>query len=190
MFCPRCGQQQATDSMRFCARCGFAMDGVLHLLAHGGMLPQYQAPLEEKTISPRKKGVKQGALLMLIGAILVPVLGVMSSFAPGRLENVFAFFCALAAIVCFLGGPLRMLFASIFEEGAPQARFVPPMSYAPSAIAAPPQARIAALPPPAINPGVSWQARPHTAEILQPPSVTDSTTRLLEKRERSEPGGD
>jgi hypothetical protein len=187
MFCPRCGQQQQTDSMRFCSRCGFAMDGVMHLLAHGGMLPQYPAPTEEKTISPRKKGVKQGALLMLIGAILVPIFGVMSGFAPGRLDNVFAFFAALSAIICFLGGPLRMLFAAIFEEGAPQPRFVAPMSYAPTAIAAPPQARIA-LPPPHINPAASW--RPQTAEILQPPSVTDSTTRLLERREETEPGGD
>jgi hypothetical protein len=164
------------------------MDGVMHLLAHGGMLPQYPAPTEEKTISPRKKGVKQGALLMLVGAILVPVLGVMSGFAPGRLDNVFAFFAALSAVICFLGGPLRMLFAAIFEEGAPQPRFVAPMSYGPAAMAPPPQARVAALPPPSINTAASW--RPQTAEIRQPPSVTDSTTRLLEKRQETEPGVD
>jgi len=73
--------------MRFCARCGFPMEGTLHLLAHGGMIPQYQQNVETKEASPRRKGVKQGALLMLIGAILVPILGVMSGFAPGRLEN-------------------------------------------------------------------------------------------------------
>lgn len=185
MFCPRCGQQQATDSMRFCSRCGFAMEGVMHLLAHGGMLPQYQAPLiGDKTISPRRRGVKQGALLILIGALLVPVLGVMANFSPGRLENVFLFFCALSALICFLGGPLRMLFAAIFEEGAPQPQFAPPMSYAPSVIAAPP--RLSALPPANSNPIPSWQ-RPQTAEILQPHSVTDSTTRLLQ---REEPEGD
>src|SRR5216117_1419674 len=137
MFCPRCGQQQATDSMRFCSHCGFSMEGVMHLLAHGGMLPQYQ-PQGEKTISPRRKGVKQGALLMLIGAILVPILGVMSGFAPGRLENVFALFAALSAIICFVGGPLRMLFAAIFEEGAPAPHFVVQPSYTPPAMPPPP----------------------------------------------------
>jgi len=182
MFCPRCGQQQATDSMRFCARCGFPMEGTLQLLAHGGMIPQYQQNVETKEASPRRKGVKQGALLMLIGAILVPILGVMSGFAPGRLENVFAFFAALAAIICFLGGPLRMLFAGIFEEGAPQRpQFVMPASYAPPVIQ--PQPRISALPPAPVNPAASWRQRPHTAEILQPPSVTDNTTRLLDKKE-------
>src|SRR5437588_9808777 len=92
MFCPRCGQQQATDSMRFCSRCGFALEGVMHLLAHGGMLPRYQPTAGETKISPRRRGVKQGGLLMLIGAIVVPIFGVMSGFAPGRLDSLFAFF--------------------------------------------------------------------------------------------------
>src|SRR6267143_5843726 len=140
MYCPRCGQQQATDQMRFCARCGFAMEGTMHLLAHGGMLPLYHPPAGEKPISPRRKGVKQGALLMLIGAILVPILGLMSGFAPGRLENVFAFFAALSAIICFVGGPLRMLYAAIFEESVATTRFVPMSGYAPPTISVPPVA--------------------------------------------------
>ena len=181
MYCPRCGQQQATDSMRFCSRCGFPMEGAMVLLAHGGSLPNYQPLPGEKTISPRRRGVKQGALLMLIGAILVPVFGVMAGFAPGRLDNVFAFFAALTAIICFLGGPLRMLFAAIFEEGAPVPRFVAPSSYAPQMIS-PPPARVSALPPAAVNPTASWR-RPETAEIMQPPSVTDHTTKLLQKSE-------
>jgi hypothetical protein len=167
--------------MRFCSRCGFSMEGVMHLLAHGGMLPQYPAPTGEKKTSPRRKGVKQGALLMLIGAILVPIFGVMSAFAPGRIEDLFAFFAALCAILCFVGGPLRMLFAAIFEEGAKAPQYVAAPSYMPPTV--PPQrARISALPPPAVN-TEPWRARPQTAEIVQPPSVTDHTTKLLEKSE-------
>lgn len=169
--------------MRFCARCGFPMEGTMHLMAHGGMIPQYQQNVETREPSPRRKGVKQGALLMLIGAILVPIFGVMSGFAPGRLENVFAFFAALSAVICFLGGPLRMLFAGIFEEGTPpKFQFTTSNPYAPPVIAAP-QARVSALPPPAVNTAAAWKQRPHTAEIQQPPSVTDNTTRLLDKTE-------
>jgi hypothetical protein len=160
------------------------MEGVMHILAHGGMLPQYIPPAGEKTISPRRKGVKQGVLLMLIGAILVPILGVMSAFAPGRLEDVFAFFAAMTAIVCFLGGPLRMLFAAIFEEAAPKPQY--PMAPAYSAHALPPPARITALPPPAVNPASQWRDRPQTAEISPPASVTDSTTQLLDKGQKTE----
>ena len=151
------------------------------LLAHEGLLPRYESPGERK-VSPRRKGVKQGGTLMIIGAVLVPVLGVMSAFAPGNLENVFAFFAALAAIICFVGGPLRMLYAALFEEGAPSPQFGPQSSYAPPAIT-PPAARLSALPPGTVNPTTGWRASPETAEILQPPSVTDNTTRLLEKSE-------
>jgi hypothetical protein len=165
--------------MRFCSRCGFPMEGAMALLSHGGLLPNYQPPEGEKTISPRRRGVKQGALLMLIGALLVPVLGVMAGFAPGRLDNVFGFFAALSAIICFLGGPLRMLFAAIFEEGAPAPHFVAPSSY-PTQM---PPARVSALPPRAANPPTAPWRRPETDEILQPPSVTDHTTRLLDKSE-------
>jgi len=168
--------------MRFCSRCGFPMEGAMHLLANGGLIPQYQHTVDQKGPSPRRKGVKQGALLMLIGAILVPILFIMSGFAPGRLENVFALFGSLAAILCFLGGPLRMLFAGIFEEGAPpKSQFMMSNPYAPPVIAAP-QARVS-LPPAAVNTAASWRQRPQTAEIQQPPSVTDNTTRLLDKKE-------
>ena len=166
--------------MRFCSRCGFSMEGVGQLLAHGGMLPRYEAPSGEKKISPRRRGVKQGALLMLIGAILVPIFGVMSGFAPGRLDQVFAFFAALTAIVCFLGGPLRMLCAAIFEEGAKPGSYISAPSYVPAAM--PPPARVSALPPPAAN-TQPWRQRPQTEEIVPPSSVPDHTTKLLEKSE-------
>ena len=174
--------------MRFCSRCGFPMEGAMQLLASGGTLPTYYPPQGGKTISPRRKGVKQGVLLMLIGAVLVPLLGVFSSFAPFRIGVAFEFFCAAAAILCFVGGPLRMLFAAIFAEGAPPPQFIarPPKQY-PHAYAqpliAPPPARVSALPPAAANTTASWRQRPQTAEILQPPSVTDHTTQLLDKSE-------
>jgi hypothetical protein len=182
MYCPQCGQQQATDSMRFCARCGFPLEGAMVLLAHGGMLPRYEAAGGETKISARRRGVKQGALLMLIGAVLVPLLGVFSSFAPFRIGVAFEFFAAAAAILCFVGGPLRMLFAALFEEGAPSRQFVMPPPYAPAAIQ-PAPVRVTALPPATATPTTGWR-RPQTAEIRQPSSVVaDHTTRLLEKSE-------
>ncbi len=176
MYCPRCGQQQATDSMRFCSRCGLTMEGTMHVLAHGGTLPILPPDDGEKKRSPRAKGVMQGSILFLVGILVVPILAIMSSFAPGRLENVFGFFAAISAIICFVGGPLRMLFAAIFEQGAPKyPQFN--QSYPPPAIQ---PARVSALPPAAVNPASQWR-RPDTAEIPQPGSVTDSTTRLLDR---------
>jgi hypothetical protein len=154
------------------------MEGAMILLANRGLLPHYPVPEGEQKISPRRRGVKQGALLMLIGAVLVPLMGVFSAFAPGgRIELMFEFFAALSAILCFVGGPLRMLFAAIFEEGTPAPRYP---SYAQPAIPLQP-ARVSALPPPAANATVGWRRGPQTAEFVQPPSVTDGTTRTLEK---------
>lgn len=148
------------------------------LLANGGMLPHY-LPLEgERKISARKKGVKQGALILLLGVLLVPAFGVLYGWTD---INLFGFFAALAAVLCFIGGPLRMLFAALFEEGAPTRQFMAPSSYAPPAIAPQPAARVSALPPAPVNPASQWRPRPQTAEILSPPSVTDHTTRLLDK---------
>ena len=148
------------------------------VLAHRGMLPQYQPVSGEKEPSARRKGVKQGALMMLLGAVLVPALGIFYAFSD---INFLQMLCALAAVIFFIGGPLRMLYAALFEEGAPTYKFAPPPgSYAPPAMS-PQPARVAALPPaaPMANPPSSWR-QPQTAEIFQP-SVTDNTTRLLDK---------
>jgi hypothetical protein len=158
------------------------MEGVMHLLGHGGMLPHYPTDPGDTTVSPRRKGVKQGVILMLLGVLFVPIFGVMAGFSPGRVSDIFAFFAAITAIICFIGGPLRMLFAGIFEEGAKPKSYMPAVSYMPPAMPPPPQARVSALPPPSVS-TQPWRARPDTAEIMPPTSVPDHTTKLLEKTE-------
>ena len=184
MFCPQCGQQQVNGVIRFCSRCGFPLDGVIQLLHNGGNLPMYRSPDEPVPVSPRKKGVKQGGLLLLSGAVIVPILGIFASYSDSRFLEILT---ALAAIICFMGGPLRMLFAAVFEEGAPKpARMygpVPPVQM-PQQFAPPAQHN--ALPPPPLRSQPSWRARPNTAELVNPPSVTENTTRLLEKEDRTE----
>ena len=155
------------------------------LLAHGGMLPRYEAASGETKISARRRGVKQGVLLFLIGIVLVPLLAIFANYAPNRIGTAFEFFAATAAILTFVGGPLRVLFAALFEEGAPPRPYTMPSTYTQPAIP-PPPVRLATLPPASPTQTAGWR-RPQTAEILQPPSVvTDHTTRLLEKSEPEE----
>src|SRR5215212_5174627 len=162
MYCPQCGQQQATGAVRYCSRCGFPLDGVIQLLGSGGMLPVYHSSDEPVQISPRRKGVKQGAVLVLSGAVLVPILGVLANFSNAVFPEVLA---AMAAIICFLGGPFRMLYAGLFEEAAP--RRLP--GYGPPPLAAPqqfaPPRHNTALPPPPVHSPSSWRSRPNTAEL-------------------------
>ena len=185
MFCPQCGQQQVSGVIRFCSRCGFPMDGVIQLLGSGGMIPVYRASDEPVQISPRKKGVKQGGVLILSGALIVPILAMFANYANG--SAFLEILAALAAIICFIGGPLRMLYAGIFEEGAPK----PLRPYgAPMPMHAPPQfvphGQAPALAPPPARAPSGWRSRPNTAELVNQPSVTENTTRLLDKEDRTD----
>jgi hypothetical protein len=192
MFCPQCGQQQVTGVIRFCSRCGFPLDGVIQLLGNGGVLPVYRASDEPVPISPRRKGVKQGGVLLLSGAVIVPILGMFASYSNSSFVEILL---ALAAIICFIGGPLRMLYAAVFEEPAPNPfrAYGPPAPtptpmpspmYAPQQFA--PHGQNHALPPPPARSPGSWRPRPTTAELANRPSVTENTTRLLEKDDHTE----
>jgi hypothetical protein len=81
-----------------------------------------------------------------------------------------------------VGGPFRMLYAGLFEEGAPRRvmTYGPPPTNAPHQFG-PPRQNVALPPPPARSPS-AWR-RPNTAELVSPPSVTENTTRLLDKEE-------
>jgi hypothetical protein len=113
--------------------------------------------------------------LFLLGILIVPILGVLYNLAGG---NFLGLVLPLSAIICFVGGLMRMLFAVVFEEGQPRVR-VMPAAYAPPLVGmtAPGQA----LPPASVNPGAVWRPRTATVELARPPSVTENTTRLLDK---------
>jgi hypothetical protein len=178
MYCPQCGQQQVSDITRFCSRCGFPLDGAATILATGGALPAPYQPAYQQ-MSPRSKGIRQGALLMLSTLLIVPLVAII---AVGVLE-LHGAIVGITAVTCFLGGLLRIFYALLMEDAV-----------APMNAPAPghtehidPQfgrrTSNPALPPASVNPGASWRPRPNTAELYQPPSVTENTTRLLDKDE-------
>jgi hypothetical protein len=113
------------------------------------------------------------------------MLGIITTILFAILNNYLGtpeFLVALSAVIGFVGGPLRVLYALIFEEGAPRQQvlvhtYAPPN--APAAFAAP--LHQSALPPAQSQPVPPYRPRQQTAEIMRPPSVTEGTTRLLEK---------
>jgi hypothetical protein len=141
------------------------------------------APVE---LSPRQKGIRQGAMVMLITLLVVPLLaifGVAMLGFPGELV-------ALAAVGLPVGGFLRIMYAILFESNgpalpaAPQPSYVPPPAI-PNYLGTPPQPSHT-LPPRQATP-IPTPARPqryNTGELVNPPSasVTDHTTRLLDKQ--------
>ena len=162
---------------RFCSRCGFLLEGVTAVLASGGAVPTRYVQAR-KQLSPRSKGVRQGAMMMLSTLLIVPLVTIISVMIVGHPEII----VPLAAISLFVGGLVRILYALLMEDANPQKNFEQMAEYAPPAS---PQlgrpGRNVALPPHAANPAANWRPRPNTAEIYQPPSITENTTRLLDK---------
>jgi len=183
MYCPKCGQSQVSAEVRFCSRCGFPLVAVSDLLMTGGSLPLRPVSDESgavKGMSPRRRGVRQGAAALLISLFLIPFFLIMHETIGLPQEFV------LLGVLGVIGSLLRIIFAAFFEEGAPQATHFtpqPPQSYTPpiaSRLHAPVQESL----PPAHGIPVNDYRQPQvdTGQIMHPPSVTDHTTRLLDKQ--------
>jgi hypothetical protein len=181
MFCPQCGQQQASEEMRFCSRCGFPLGDIAEVLARGGVLAPRDAESQGRKMSARQKGIRQGAMLMLSTVLIVPlIIFAILLFHVDQLIPLIPF----AAVVCFVGGFIRIAYALMFEDAVPPAAIdAPAMPFAPAQLNAP--VRGTMLPPAQgdelVSPATAWRRRTQTSEIVQPPSVTENTTKLFEK---------
>jgi hypothetical protein len=174
MYCPKCGQSQVSADVRFCSRCGFPLVVVGSLLATGGVLPAGVSGSEDggmRPISPRRRGVKHGIGMLLISILLLPFFGIMNEAVGLPIR-----FMSLAAIVG-MGAILRIIYALFFEETAPRFASPPPELYTP-----PIAPRLHAPAPAAPINDYRQPQQVRTAEIMRPPSVTDHTTRLLDKQ--------
>jgi len=170
MYCPRCGNQPASDRMRFCPSCGFRLDGVSDLLARDGVpagasnAPQTNA-LRSGEPSERKRGIRRGAKMVFFSmAMLLPVIGFCAVVEHG-LPLILPGSLFLAGIFC-------MIYYRLFgDENAPAPKSRPEPPY----FGPPPQN--ASLPPP--------QSVPVYRSPVETPkehSVVEHTTRSLERQ--------
>lgn len=172
MYCPQCGQQQIADSTRFCSRCGLLVSGLAEWLARGGMIPSVpEQPLFKPPVTPKRKGIRRGAKLMFISAVLlIPffALAVINDH-PGPLVIPFTVFFAGLSI---------LLYSVLFGDDVPLPANQPSE---PSRLAT--MFRANTLPPAPHNPiRGPIDHRVRTAELIeQPPSVTENTTKLLDR---------
>ena len=180
MFCPQCSQEQVSNDTRFCSRCGFPMSGVAQLLTNNGMLQHlpnlHNADLE----TPRKKGMKKGGKLMLLGLILVPLILFFSLAVHAG-----PFLTIIASVLFFWGGLLRIIYASIFESNRTlekvsdetifsDARKIFDRKKKPESLSAHETMTDSVYIPPT---QMNWR---DTNELV-PSSVTEETTKLLHK---------
>lgn len=169
MFCPRCGQQQHSDELRFCPRCGLPLAGVTALLAADGVTPTGEELVRANQTTARRAGIRRGAKLMFFSAVLFPVFLGLSFIFDSPIP-------LFAPITLFLAGLAWLLYFVLFGEDTPVAqghgkgtkrfgRRATPLLGAP---------QCAPVPGPHTE-------RVRTTELSQPASVTEQTTTLLDQ---------
>lgn len=168
MYCPNCGQQQISDEMRFCSRCGLALSGLAEWLA-GGRLPlKREDDVQPVAVSPRRKGIRRAAKLMFFSGVIFPVFLAISLAVEEGVPMFFPFALFFVSLVMMLyarlfsdkNAPVSIPAAQTSTLGSTSARLLPPANTV------------------SMTPAGRQQVR--TNELAQPPSVTEHTTRLLD----------
>ena len=177
MFCPQCGQEKFSDATNYCSRCGFLLTGTAELLQTGGVGQSSVQGAGKRAESPRKRGLKQGLFIFLLTFLVAPLVGMLSMALNMRPTLV-----GVATVLLFMGGILRMIYALMFEEAAPNQVLLPH---------ALPFAGAGSLPPQSTYPVDAHQqpARGNWRDTndLLPISVTEGTTKLLDADEQPLP---
>jgi hypothetical protein len=170
MFCPKCGQQ-SSDEVRFCPKCGLQLDGLAAYVAGKEHAPVVTPAPPAPLMTARRRGMRRGAKLMFICAVLLPAAALLAfeDDAPGPL---------LLVLTGGLAGLLWLVYSWLFNDnvlpvGKDAARRDLAAAADRPALGAPP-----------FVPAASFGQQPqrvHTAELVQPHSVTEHTTKLLDR---------
>jgi hypothetical protein len=167
MFCPKCGQQ-SSEEVRFCPRCGLSLAGLpAYVAANGSAAAGPSAPLP-LVMTARRRGMRRGAKLMFICAVLLPAAALLAfeDDAPGPL---------LLVCTTFLAGLAWMVYSWLFSDN------VLPVGKGARRKDLGAAGDRPALGAPQFTPAPLFnQQRANTAEIYQPQSVTENTTKLLD----------
>jgi uncharacterized protein with PQ loop repeat len=179
MYCPRCGQQQVSEETKFCSRCGFPLGLISEILTNGGFLPQLAELYKSKKWFTRKNGVVFSILWMIFFLLFLSSL-----FGIADVPEL----AGVSAVIGIFGGLMWLIAALVFLKSESKDSF--PTNELPNAninnlygtnqkVLPPQQSQPAQS---YVAPVNSWKA-PNTGEFARPGSVTEGTTKLLQKDE-------
>jgi hypothetical protein len=163
MYCPQCGQQQS-EEVRYCSRCGLSLYEIALWMREDGELINPDG--EQRQVSPRRRHIVGAAKVAFFSGILCPI-----GLFVGAVQKEPQWLAI--PLVVFLGSLVWMIYCRLFMKGdedyASQRRR--PLSSADKTY----------LPPSQSSGTVLEAHRVNTAEMTQPPSITEYTTNLLKK---------
>jgi hypothetical protein len=96
MFCPRCSQGQVSDDIRFCKSCGFPLIDVAEALKNDGLVDRNVIPITQDL----KKSVTKALVIMSLSAIFFLLTLILGTPEP----SYFVQFNMLVGILCYLFG--------------------------------------------------------------------------------------
>jgi hypothetical protein len=153
--------------MRFCSRCGFPLKMVSQMVANGGALAGFDTEGKPQ-LSARQRGIRKGLLFMILSLVLTPIVALMTRIDEGFLV------LFLPVLIVLVYGVARLLYAYLLEQSTPQKDTL--------SDGGPKSKHLSAAHRPALpsrQSVLTWRQPIDTSEMVQPLSVTDNTTKLL-----------
>lgn len=178
MFCPKCSQQQTSDEARFCSRCGFQLGVVKALLSADEMAATGEAARLDPVQRIKDKTI--GAFQMFLSALLMAALTVDMP----RSSSFRIIMLTIAWLLLTLLLNIRPLVRYFFPRRAADASA--PLTSSDTetdALLTRVDTSFAALPSATSIPIAKLAGRRgDTTEVVEPPSVTERTTNLLNRQ--------
>jgi hypothetical protein len=123
MFCPKCSQQ-VLDNLKFCSTCGLALDSIKNLLVDNPSLQGNQPQIQQNSLTPYQKGIRQGFQLILLSIILIPAYILLGALFPANdvlvesspSDTAFEKISQAILGTIFVCGLARMFYAHLFER--------------------------------------------------------------------------
>jgi hypothetical protein len=174
MFCPKCSQQQVSDETRFCSRCGFQLNVVKALLVSDDA-PQ-TAEIQKPDRSLRKRDMTIGAAIMFVFAFIAAVITI--DMPPSHSSRILLLAIAWLVLSLLINiKPLIQYFLRADNSASKTDDF------SPSKVISKFTSRNKKALPEAHSIPAADLVMPNvnTAEMIQPPSITENTTNLLDR---------
>ena len=96
MFCPKCSTRQSSENIRYCTKCGFALEDIAEAIVNNGRIPRKN----EGSDKALKNKVVKGVAAMTLGGIFFIFSLIIGTPEP----SLFVQFNLLVGVLAYLGG--------------------------------------------------------------------------------------
>jgi hypothetical protein len=169
MHCPKCGHEQASPEQKFCSKCGFETALVRELLTG-------EPGAEGEPDTPPTFWIRKNGIFISFAIIMLSLLAavIMKQTEARSMADIIAMLGMAIGMICFIG-------SSFYLPVRAGAKSKSKLGQAPTSAGNPKELSEQTSMPvdDYIQPGI-WKA-PDTGQFAEPLSVTDNTTKLLEK---------